>query len=100
MTRKASQVMTPQHKDWARFCELLEGPEGCDFKEDPKNKGGFTSKCNGKIDRPLATKILKRYFPRVNVYASLDFFERHGGFCDCEILLNVEQTTDFVGRES
>jgi hypothetical protein len=27
----------------------------------------------------------------VDIPASLEYFEEHGGYCDCEILLNVDR---------
>jgi hypothetical protein len=38
-------VMTPQHPRWEEFCERLEGPEACDFR-DATNKLGFAWTCN------------------------------------------------------
>jgi hypothetical protein len=26
----------------------------------------------------------------IDIVASLDYFARHGGYCDCEILMNVD----------
>jgi hypothetical protein len=37
----------------------------------------------------LAKKILIKY--KVNVSESLEYFNEHAGYCDCEILLNVNQ---------
>ena len=31
---------------------------------------------------------------RMDVAASLAYFKMHGGHCDCEVLMNVEQRTD------
>src|SRR5688572_18198194 len=32
--RVTEDLMTPEHPRWDEFCNLLEGPEGCDFKDD------------------------------------------------------------------
>lgn len=77
-------LMTPEHESWDEFCERLGGPEGCDFQE----KGW---KCKGGTDKTFATAILKKYYPDVDVPATLAYFEDNGGYCDCEILFNVDK---------
>jgi hypothetical protein len=80
-------LMTPQNEDWNEFCAILEGPEGCDFKKDENDK--IVWKCDSSMDRPLANKILAEYFPEIDIEGSLEYFDEHGGLCDCEILFNV-----------
>ena len=82
-------VMTPFHPDWHEFYNRLQGPEGCDFKKD--SKGKITWTCAAGRDKSLAIKILESM--SVDVPASLTYFENHGGYCDCEILFNVEATS-------
>jgi hypothetical protein len=84
---KKKEIMNPEHPKWGEFCARLEGPEGCDFKEDEKGK--VTWKCAGKNDKSFAMDILKT-MPGINVDDSLAFFEGSGGMCDCEILFNVD----------
>ena len=81
-----NEMMAPEHPDWEAFLELLEGPEGCDFHEDPV--AGATWKCSGS-GFALATQILERHFPEVDLAETLAYFETCGAFCDCEILFNV-----------
>lgn len=76
--------MTPEHSNWDDFVERLEGPEGCDFEG-----GGNTWKCRGGTDKTFATAILTDM--GMDVEASLKYFEKHGGYCDCEILFNVDR---------
>lgn len=78
------QTMTPEHQRWAEFCERLAGPEGCDFTEDGKWK------CHGGTDKRFATAILTD-MGGVDIPATLRFFEENGGYCDCEILFNVDE---------
>lgn len=80
------QVMTPTHPQWEEFTERLSGPEGCDFQEGPD---GHTWKCKGGTDKTFARTILKT-MQNIDVEASLLYFEAHGGYCDCEVLFNVE----------
>lgn len=78
--------MTPEHPAWEEFYRRLSGPEGCDFRPHPIE--GLTFNCDGDITRSMATKILQDM--GADVDASRDYFSDHGGFCDCEIIFNVE----------
>ena len=90
-TRTKLRLMTPHHPRWAEFVERLEGPEGLDFTLGPKT-GQMRSRCSGQTDRPYAQRILTA-MGGVDIEGSLAFFEDHGGYCDCEILLNVNPLT-------
>jgi hypothetical protein len=79
--------MTPDHPLWTSFLEQLEGPEGCDFRDD--EAGNLTWTCDGSIERPLTCAILQS-IPDIDVTASLEYFNAHGSFCDCEIVFNVD----------
>lgn len=89
------KIMTPGHLRWGEFIQCLEGPEGCDFQGEYNDEGqlipdSLTWECAGGEDKSKATAILKT-MPEIDVTASLAFFEEHGGFCDCEIVFNVER---------
>lgn len=79
-------IMKPGHPLWQEFCDKLEGPEGCNFRED--NDGKTIWNCPGGYEKPKATAILET-MADVDINASLKFFTAHGGHCDCEILFNV-----------
>ncbi len=89
------QFMIPDHPRWQEFIQRLEGPEGCNFQGEYDDEGqlipdSVTWECAGGEDKSKATAILKT-MPAIDVTASLAFFEEHGGFCDCEIVFNVER---------
>ena len=82
-------VMSPAHPRWREFAERLEGPDGCDFREGDQ---GPTWTCLGGRNRPRAVEIMRTMGLNDDaVLASLDYFDNHGGYCDCEILLNVDR---------
>lgn len=86
------QVMTTANPRWKEFIERLNGPEGCNFRQDPNDPDNIekvTWTCAGGKNKDLAAAIL-RSMDDVEVQASLEFFEAHGGYCDCEILFNVD----------
>lgn len=85
------EIMKPSNKRWEEFTRRLEGPEGCDFKLKDKNDPmSFTFKCSGGSERPFATAILEK-MGNIDIPETMKYFDKHGGYCDCEILLNVER---------
>lgn len=86
--------MTPRHPRWDEFINRLSGPTFCNFR----GKGDdFKFTCDGSSQRPLARRLLTSMgFSSVEIEQSLG---AHGGFCDCEIVLNVKNSFDhMMGR--
>lgn len=79
-------ILSSKSKDWDAFCSLLEGEEGCNFRTE---KGVDCWTCKGGTNKDFAKKILKEYFPKYDLKGTLEYFEANGGYCDCEILFNV-----------
>lgn len=72
------QIMTINHARWQEFYEKLS-----DLVPDLES-------CNGRIDRPNAKAVLAEMgFAVDEIETSLNYFEGSGGFCDCEILMNL-----------
>ena len=83
MPTLSAQPITPSHPKWEEFFDRLSGPEGCDFTET-------SARCTGGIDRPFSRRILASLgFSEREIAASLGYFKRHGGYCDCEVVMNV-----------
>jgi hypothetical protein len=80
------EPMTPTHPRWNEFCARLEGPEGCNIQTDAE--GNVTWQCGGGNDKTRAKAILRR-MGGIPIQASMDYFEANGGYCDCEILINI-----------
>jgi len=68
--------MTVEDEQWDDFIDSLLDAGGCD----------------GTDAFPMARRILAemRLTP-TEVEQSISYFKQHGGFCDCEIVLNVDQ---------
>ena len=81
-----NDVMTPLHKRWDEFRDLLTGVDGCDFKKNKKGEHAWMC----KHDHSLTCRVLKKHFPKIDIEKTLAIFNRCGGHCDCEILFNVE----------
>ena len=88
------ELMTPDHPRWNEFVEALEGPGYCNFHEEELgNPNSIKWHCEGGMNKPYAKAILEK-MSGFDVEASLRFFEENGGHCDCEILFNVERSTE------
>ena len=74
-------TMNRDHPRWGEFIERLAGR--CDIQED-----GFARNCLGGRDKSKAIAIMES-MGDIDIPASLAFFVRRAGFCDCEILFNV-----------
>ncbi len=68
-----SELLTPDHKCWKTFCSRL------------KYMLNKTGKCDGYTH---SWKILKD-FTDINDIETILYFEENGGFCDCEIIMNI-----------
>jgi hypothetical protein len=83
------EVMTPQNPRWELFADAL-------YRMMEWNE--HTWKCDGdKGHNPEHPEHVHRYAKTVmglmggiDIEKSLAFFEEHGGYCDCEILFNVD----------
>src|SRR4051812_26215878 len=85
-------AMRPGAPRWVEFFDRLQGPEGCDFKEEPVEDGEpkIAWRCGGGYDRTYARAILEAMgYDEAYIERSFAFFDEHGGHCDCEILFNV-----------
>jgi hypothetical protein len=90
--------MTREHPRWEEFCARLEGPEGCDFRSDCERGVGDTWYCASsnpefpEMAHTLSRSILmKMGLSHEEIAASLAYFKEHGGYCDCEVLMNVDR---------
>lgn len=82
---KFDNVLTVHHSRWNEFIDLLEGPEGCDFRQsDPNDVNTITWKCTG--NKELTKKVLE--IMGMDVEYSIDLLPPH--FCDCEIVFNLD----------
>jgi len=75
--------MSPANPSWPEFFVRLDGPEGVNAREV---EGQHTWQCDHTLSKARA--ILADM--GVDVDGSVAYFEDHGGFCDCEVLLNVD----------
>jgi Protein of unknown function (DUF2695) len=79
-------LITPGHPRWEEFLERLTGPLGLDVRTGGWNCGG------GEDKRHSRRFLLAMGLSSAAVEANLTFFERHRGYCDCEVWMNVEQS--------
>lgn len=80
----AETLITPGHPRWEEFLDRLTGPLALDVRG-----GGWH--CAGGEDKRHSRRILLAMgLSPAAVAANLAFFEQHGGYCDCEVWMNVD----------
>lgn len=88
-------MMTPAHPRWSEFYDQLEellSRWGC--SGDGTQLDGKTGAVAPQSRPTLCMSRRLLIEMGCNVEASLAFFRDNGGFCDCEVLLNVEPEPD------
>jgi hypothetical protein len=85
-------VMTTDHPRWGEFEKRLGGPEGCDFRED--QSGELHWRCSARTRDQAAAILRDMGITDGDLLATLDYFDDHGGHCDCEILFNVARSIE------
>ena len=77
----AIEPIMPRGDRWEEFLDRLCGPAYCNWKEE-----SWT--CHGDLRFTRALLVeMGLSTPAINV--SLQYFQDHGGYCDCEVVLNV-----------
>jgi Protein of unknown function (DUF2695) len=78
------EVLTPENPRWEQFTaamlDSMKSMELCD--------GDARQAEPDKVHRHA--KAVMTAMGDIDIAATLAFFEAHGGYCDCEILLNVD----------
>lgn len=84
-------IMTPEHPRWDEFAYKLD--KACHFTQsDPKDPKTISWRCGGGNRKLFARRVLKQMrYSKTSIEASCRFFEERGGYCDCEILFNVDR---------
>lgn len=85
---KGKTVLSITHPRWDEFYARLTGPQGCNFRQD--DEGQWHWDCSGGTDVSRARAILAT-MDGIDVAATVDYFGRNGGYCDCEIAFNLPQ---------
>ena len=90
---KITKIMTPDHHRWSEFYERLGqyvSRLGCSGNGTQLDDAGkITPQDPAQPTHWLSQKLLIEM--GCDVDASLEYFREHGGYCDCEVLFNVEE---------
>ncbi|MBD3185025.1 DUF2695 domain-containing protein [Candidatus Poribacteria bacterium] len=68
-------------EEFDKFYNILAGEEGCNVTDQC---------CICHSDHRFTKKILRKYFPKEDVNKFIAWCKSKGGYCDCEIIFNVE----------
>ena len=80
------EILTPRSPRWSLFAKLLDDtmteglPEGT-WRCGNDDSGG---------SKHLYAEAVMAELGGIDIDGTLEFFREHGGYCDCEILLNVD----------
>ena len=93
-TAREMGPMTVDHERWEEFYDQLVGPDGCNFHlTDPNDRRSATWNCDCTDAFPTSKRILGEMgLTPLEIVESIAHFRQHGGFCDCEVFLNVDQS--------
>ncbi len=80
---RLSTIMTKKHPQWNLFSMLLDMK--LDYEEDEYKKASWN--CNCTLDG--TREILE--IMAMNIEKSIKYLESNGGYCDCEVMMNVIQ---------
>ena len=76
--------LTKRHPGWKTFLTLLE--KKVNFRK--MRNGRTTWTCDGKLT--FTRQILRARFPGVSIEKTIKYLQDRGGYCDCEVLMNVD----------
>lgn len=80
-------TMTLDDPRYPEFLDRLAGPEGCNLRDN-----GGTDCSHGTDTRHTQAILRDMGLNTAEIKSSLAYFSARGGFCDCEIVLNVNPT--------
>ena len=91
-------ILTREHPQWDQFVQILDalvdirdgGLEGCDTPM-------IRSRCDGTLNKSVATLAFMTALgivDDIDVDGTVRYFEANGGYCDCEVLVNVDTEED------
>jgi len=86
----ALEILTPASPRWPLFVRLL----GDTLTDDmPEGRWRCGNDGSGGPKHRYAEAVLTE-LGGIDIDGTLEFFEEHGGYCDCEIMLNVDPDSD------
>ena len=77
-------ALTRRSPGWKTFVALLE--QKVNFRT--MRNGNTTWTCDRKLT--FTRQILRSKFPGVSIEKTIKYLQDRGGYCDCEVLMNVD----------
>jgi len=90
--------MTVDHAQWDEFFDRLFGAGGCNGHHGRPYDSNSTTSTSDSTDAFVSSRrILTEMGLTLNeVEESIEYFQHNGGFCDCEVVLNVDRFSSEV----
>lgn len=86
---KKNQILTKKHNCWEKLIVRLENAL------NKSQNGSFG--CHGDLRH---TKKILKSLSNIDVKGTIKYLKDHGGFCDCEVLMNVAYGEIIVSKNS
>jgi Protein of unknown function (DUF2695) len=90
MTTQTLEILTPQSPRWNEFADALYETLTAGLPKDQWRCDGDGYNNDPKLVHRYAKQVMQD-MRCVDIDGSLAYFKDHGGYCDCEILWNVDR---------
>ena len=85
-----AEILTPASPRWPLFVRLLSDTLTEEMPEGTWRCGNT----DGSGSKHRYAEAVMAELGGIDIDGTLEFFEEHGGHCDCEIMLNVDPDSD------
>jgi len=93
-----AMILTREHPQWDQFIQILEGAVYFHEVDMPgEGEPQIYCQCKGDLTRSVATLAFMTALgivDDIDVDGTVQYFEANGGYCDCEVLVNVDTEED------
>lgn len=88
-----AMILTREHPQWDQFIQVLEGIVYFHEIENEDGEPNITWHCKSDFTQTTAVlnfMISLGILKDIDINGTLKYFEDNGGYCDCEVLFNVD----------
>jgi hypothetical protein len=90
-------IMTREHPQWDQFIQILEGILYFHEIENEDGEPDIAWHCESDFTQTTAVlnfMISLGILKDIDIDGTIEYFQENGGYCDCEVLFNVDDDDD------
>jgi hypothetical protein len=90
-------IMTREHPQWDQFIQILEGILYFHEIENEDGEPDIAWHCESDFTQTTAVlnfMISLGILKDIDIDGTIEYFQENGGYCDCEVLFNVDDDND------